>query len=43
MNAVGENHHSGVSEETWRRVYREKRQRYEKPTLDEGFDDIIYV
>ena len=42
-NAVGEHHHGGVSEETWRRVYREKRQRYEEPTLDEGFDEIIYV
>ena len=43
MNAVGEHHHSWVSEETWRRVYREKRQRYEEPTLDEGFDEIRFV
>lgn len=43
MNAVGDHHHGGVSEETWRKVYREKRQRYEKPTLDEGFDEIIYL
>jgi predicted kinase len=37
------NNHGDMSEETWRRVYREKKDKYEEPTYDEGFDYIIYI
>ena len=33
----------GLTEDLWRRVYREKKDKYEEPTLEEGFDEIIYV
>lgn len=35
--------HGDISEETWREVYREKKERYEVPYLEEGFDDIIFI
>lgn len=36
------NNHGDTSEETWREVYREKKARYEEPTKEEGFDEVIF-
>lgn len=33
----------GLTEDVWRRVYREKKEKYEEPILEEGFDEIIYI
>jgi predicted kinase len=36
------NNHGDVSEQKWREVYREKKERYEEPTKEEGFDEVEY-
>lgn len=40
---MSDNHGKECSEEMWREVYNRKKDRYEEPSIEEGFNNIIFI